>query len=128
MGLLEEKGGKSGLDRIQEAYDRYIKGGNPIPTSPADIGGGGGGGAVPPGGGEADPFIPNPDADNVTDVSSYNPVYDYDFAEGGQVGAWDTSFTPHMNIGGLPVGGMPQYDQSNTYTGYNDTNGAFVPR
>jgi hypothetical protein len=49
-------------------------------------------------------------------------------AEGGEVGAWNTSFAPHMNMGGLPAGGMPQYDQSNTYVGYNDTDGNFVQR
>jgi hypothetical protein len=50
------------------------------------------------------------------------------FFNGGTVGQFDTSFQPHLNIGGLPVGGMPQYDQSNTYTGYTNTDGAFVPR
>ena len=47
-------------------------------------------------------------------------------AEGGPVGAWNTSFAPHMNLGGLPAGAMPQYDQSNTFVGYNDTDGNFV--
>tara|TARA_R110000868_G_scaffold8513_1_gene44034 strand:- start:13567 stop:15087 length:1521 start_codon:yes stop_codon:yes gene_type:complete len=50
------------------------------------------------------------------------------YAAGGPAGQWDTSFTPHMNIGGLPVGGMPQYDQSNAYVGYNQVDGSFVPR
>jgi hypothetical protein len=47
-------------------------------------------------------------------------------ADGGSVGQWDT--TPDMSIGGLPAGGLPQYDQSNTYIGYQNTDGAFVPR
>ena len=42
------------------------------------------------------------------------------------IAKWDTSFAPHMNLGGLPVGAMPQYDQSNTFIGYNDTDGNFV--
>ena len=50
------------------------------------------------------------------------------YANGGSAGAWSSSFAPHMNIGGLPAGGMPQYDQSNTYVGYNDTDGNFVQR
>jgi hypothetical protein len=49
-------------------------------------------------------------------------------ADGGSAGAWNSSFAPGMSIGGLPSGGLPQYDQSNTYVGYNNTDGNFVPR
>jgi len=47
-------------------------------------------------------------------------------ADGGSAGAWNSSFAPSMSIGGLPSGGQPQYDQSNTYVGYNNTDGSFV--
>lgn len=52
--------------------------------------------------------------------------FELGLADGGSVGQWQN--TPNMSIGGLPAGGMPQYDQSNTYIGYNNTDGAFVPR
>ena len=47
-------------------------------------------------------------------------------ADGGSAGAWGSSSAPSMSIGGLPAGGLPQYDQSNTYVGYNNTDGSFV--
>lgn len=50
------------------------------------------------------------------------------FLNGGSVGQWDTHLPPSMSIGGLPAGGIPQYDQSNTRIGYTNTDGAFVPR
>lgn len=49
-----------------------------------------------------------------------------DFAEGGTVGGWGNASAPHMNMGGLPAGAMPQYDQSNSYIGYNDTDGNLI--
>lgn len=47
-------------------------------------------------------------------------------ADGGSAGAWGSSAASGMSIGGLPMGGLPQYDQSNTYVGYNNTDGSFV--
>lgn len=47
-------------------------------------------------------------------------------ADGGSAGAWGSSSAPSLSIGGLPAGGLPQYDQSNTYVGYNNTDGSFI--
>jgi hypothetical protein len=89
--------------------------------------GGGGTDTTDTGGGSTDDF--DRDTDTGTDEVEENARGgSIRYAAGGPASAFDLSFSPQTNIGGLPVGGMPQYDQSNTYVGYNNTDGSFIPR
>jgi hypothetical protein len=79
----------------------------------------------------ADNFTPNePDPTNNGEdtMDGGGALDDLDLGDGNARGGLVRYAGGGMAGSMLPLGGLPQYDQSNTYIGYNNTDGSFIPR
>ena len=126
-------GGKTPWENMKTAYDKMTSPSTPEITPSTSGGGDYTGGiasdatSVGTNANGVDVYY-SPSTGQYTDSNGavVDVLPDENLAEGGSVGSWITSFAPHLQRGGLPAGSMPQYDQSNTYVGYNDTDGNLV--